>query len=533
MHSGPITTLFLDIGGFFLTNGWERSMRARAAEQLRLDVTETDERHHLTFDTYEVGKVSLDDYLDRVTFYRARAFSREEFRAFMFSQSQPYPEMIQLVRDLKARYGLKVAVISNKGRELTVHRNCRFELGMFVDFFIASRLEHSRKPDPDIYRLALAIAQVALSQVTYIEDRAVFVEAQPVSVRKVLEEGARELYPGYFALIMATGIVSLACFLHGFSLLARPLLQVNMAAARTLTLLTVVRLVRYLPQFMADLRSHTRAPGFFTLVAASCTLGSQFIVLEGILTAGFFLWFLGILFWIPLMYAVLPTMMVREIKLDLGAGLDGGWLIAVVATQSISVLRTQIAPHLTRGEEPILFVSLAMFLLGATLYLLIIALIFYRLLFFRLAPAEFTPSYWINMGATAITTLAGATLILTAPQWQFLEEILPFLKEFTLLFCVTGTWWIPLLFVLEVWRHVYRQTPFHYAPEYWGLVFPLGMYATSALELAKATGLSFLSVISHAFVYISLLTWAIAFLGLVQRLWSSIVISPVSRAEAS
>lgn len=174
--SAPITGLFLDIGGVLLTNGWDRSMRARAAEQFRLDPTEMDERHHLTYDTYEARKLSLDEYLDRVVFYQDRSFSREEFKAFMFAQSRPYPEMIQLIRDLKARYRLKIAVISNEGRELAVHCIRQFALGAFVDFFIVSCFVHCRKPDPDIYRIALDIAQVPPTQVAYIEDRAMFVE---------------------------------------------------------------------------------------------------------------------------------------------------------------------------------------------------------------------------------------------------------------------------------------------------------------------------------------------------------------------
>lgn len=176
MNSASITTLFLDIGGVLLTNGWDRAMRARAAEHFHLDTTDMDERHHLTYDTYEAGKLSLDEYLDRVVFHRQRAFSGEAFKAFMFAQSQPYPEMIQLVRDLKARYRLRVAVISNEGRELAVHRIQRFELGTLADFFIVSCFVHCRKPDPDIYRIALDIAQVQPAETAYIEDRAMFVE---------------------------------------------------------------------------------------------------------------------------------------------------------------------------------------------------------------------------------------------------------------------------------------------------------------------------------------------------------------------
>jgi putative hydrolase of the HAD superfamily len=171
-----INTLFLDIGGVLLTNGWDRKSREKACQVFGLDGPEVDERHHLTFDTYEEGKLSLDEYLNRVIFYEPRSFSREAFKQFMFDQSQPYPDMIALISNLKARYHLKVAVVSNEGRELTVYRIQRFGLGAFVDFFICSCFVHYRKPDEDIFRIALDSAQVAAKQVVYIEDRAMFVE---------------------------------------------------------------------------------------------------------------------------------------------------------------------------------------------------------------------------------------------------------------------------------------------------------------------------------------------------------------------
>ncbi len=180
------TALFLDVGGVLLTNGWDRSMRRRAAETFGLDYAEMDERHHLTFDTFEEGKLSLEEYLDRVVFYQSRPFSREEFQGFMFDQSQPYPEMMELIRSLKARYRLKVAVVSNEGRELTVYRVQKFKLGEFVDFFISSCFVHFRKPDADIYRIALDIAQVQPTEVIYVEDRAMFVEvAQGLGMRGI------------------------------------------------------------------------------------------------------------------------------------------------------------------------------------------------------------------------------------------------------------------------------------------------------------------------------------------------------------
>jgi putative hydrolase of the HAD superfamily len=176
MRNDTIVALFLDIGNVLLTNGWDHGMRQQAAEQFGLDYEEMNERHHLTFDTYEEGKLSLAEYLGRVVFYKPRSFSREEFKEFMFAQSKPKGKMIELVQELKQRYGLKIAAVSNEGRELTLHRVKKFKLSSFIDFFISSCFVHLRKPDRDMYRLALDCAQVEAEQVVYVDDRPMFVE---------------------------------------------------------------------------------------------------------------------------------------------------------------------------------------------------------------------------------------------------------------------------------------------------------------------------------------------------------------------
>lgn len=188
--SSQITTLFLDVGGVLLTNGWDHNSRKRAAETFGLNYDEMSERHHLTFDTYEEGKLSLDEYLKRVVFYQERSFSREEFKKFMYAQSKPYPDMIKLIGGLKTQYGLRVAAVSNEGRELTIYRVQQFELRTFVDFFVSSCFVHSRKPDEDMYRIALDISQAQSEQVIYIDDRGMFVEvARELGITGIIHTG--------------------------------------------------------------------------------------------------------------------------------------------------------------------------------------------------------------------------------------------------------------------------------------------------------------------------------------------------------
>jgi putative hydrolase of the HAD superfamily len=183
------TTIFTDIGGVLLTNGWDREARKNAIQLFKLDPVETEERHHLSFDTYESGKISLSEYLKRLVFYSKRDFSEEDFRAFMFEQSQPYPEMLELIRGIKKKYGIKIAVVNNEGRELNNHRIHKFKMGEFVDFFISSCFVHFRKPDADIFKIALDIAQVSPEKVIYLEDRPLFVQvADTLGIRGIIHK---------------------------------------------------------------------------------------------------------------------------------------------------------------------------------------------------------------------------------------------------------------------------------------------------------------------------------------------------------
>ncbi len=328
--------------------------------------------------------------------------------------------------------------------------------------------------------------------------------------------GLLTIVPGYFACVMATGIVSLAAHLRGWELIALALFWLNVGAYLFLGVVTLVRLTRFPAPFIGSLAHHSRGTAFLTIIPGTCVLGSQFALLTSWVSVARLLWIWGTGLWLLLSYAFLIAMTVCEEKPPFGTVISGAWLLIVVATESLSILGTLVAPTF-RSMAAVLFLGLAAYLVGAMLYVCFCTMILHRWLFFPMTPDDLAPDCWINMGALAITTLAGALLLRAAGQWKLLQDLAPFLTGSALLCWAAATWWLPLLLCLEIWRHLGGRVPLSYSPGYWSLVFPLGMYAAATFIVVQATGLTFLYPIGEVFVYGALLAWGIVFVGMTHR----------------
>ena len=328
---------------------------------------------------------------------------------------------------------------------------------------------------------------------------------------------ARDLPPGSFAIVMATGIVSTAAQLLGWHIISWLLFSLNILLYLCLVLLLVIRCVHYRTQLLDDFRAHARGAGFFTIVAGTAVLGSELIVRAHAVDAAIALWLVSAVLWLVLIYAFFAVMTVLPVKPSLAEGINATWMLLVVSTQSVSLLGTLLSPHAGGLTDALLGLSVCLFLLGCMFYLLLFALILYRFLFFPLDAAGISPPYWINMGAVAITTLAGSLLVIHPASPAILAGVRPFVLGFTLLFWATATWWFPLLLVLGAWRHGLRRVPLRYDVQYWSMVFPLGMYTVATWRLSEAIQWPFLLPIPRVVGVFALLAWSLAFAGLVRR----------------
>jgi tellurite resistance protein TehA-like permease len=326
----------------------------------------------------------------------------------------------------------------------------------------------------------------------------------------------RDFFPGYFALVMATGIVAVAAHQMHYPVLAWPLFVIALAAYPVLWAILLTRIICFPGAVIADFASHERGPTFLTIVAANGVLGSQFAAFDtwtGVLPALF--WFTLVL-WAGLVYAFLGAVTVRLAKPDLQHGLNGAWLLLVVATESVAVLGGLLASR-AGGPPTLVFASLAFYLVGSMLYILLSALIFFRWVFRPMHPAEMGAPWWINMGAVAIATLAG-TQLMSFADGGVLAPMLRLVPSLTVLLWATSTFWIPLLAILFAWKGMQRG-PHGYDPGLWSAVFPLGMYTVATRNYATAAQLPFLEPIPEAMFWVALLVWLLTFIAMGIRTW--------------
>ena len=338
-----------------------------------------------------------------------------------------------------------------------------------------------------------------------------------------IKEELADLHPAYFAVVMSTGIVSIGASFLDWPILPRVLLWVNLFSYAILWILYILRIVTYPRRVLADFSDHSRGVGFFTMVAATGVVAAQLTLSSENYLWAKILWYLGAGLWFVFMYGIICALTVKQDKPSLAEGINGGWLVAVVGTQSLCVAGCLALPELGVGIEGSLTIMLALWLCGGMLYLWLISIIFYRYTFFEFRPSDLMPPYWINMGAMAISTLAGSLLIQRATDSPLLLSILPFLKGFTLWYWATATWWIPLMALLAIWRHGIKRFPISYDQGYWGLVFPLGMYTACTFQLGRVIDSALISAIPRGFIFISVLVWSLVFFGLLRRLVSILV----------
>ena len=336
------------------------------------------------------------------------------------------------------------------------------------------------------------------------------------TTQRLADNAVATLFPGYFALVMATGIIAIGADQQELGWLAEPLFVIAIVAYVVLAALLVARLVRYPRQLAADLTSHARGFAFLTVVAATNVLGSAAIVLHDWRGVAWVLWYASLGLWAVLAYTPLIAVVLRSPKPGLGAGINGSWFLLAVSTESIAVLGALLLAD--SGSDALAFICLAAFTLGLVLYLIVMTMMFLRWTFQALEPTEADPPAWIAAGAVAITVLAGSNLLLADDSSTRIGRVAPFVEGIVVLAWATATFWFPLMVAIGIWRHIVRKVPLHYHPSYWAMVFPLGMYGVATYRMRLATKLPSLEWLPQVVLGIALAVWTAAFVGLAHHL---------------
>jgi tellurite resistance protein TehA-like permease len=339
---------------------------------------------------------------------------------------------------------------------------------------------------------------------------------QPRSTRSAAA-AVRDLHPAYFAFVMATGIVSTGAYMLGPRWLSDTLLIVAVAGLVVLTVALVWRLAVFRSSVAADIRAPERVFGFFTITAGIDVLGVRFAAAGHPLPAAVLAVPAAIL-WLLLTYGVPASLLLARQPDSILGGVNGSWLLWVVSTQSLSVVAATLVKAWPSQSSLLAPVAVAMWSIGLVLYLLLVSLIMLRWLTVPMTPATLGPPYWILMGATAITVLAGAKILSLPGALPVVRATSGFVEGFSFALWAFGTWWIPLLIILGLWRHVRRHWPLSYEPTLWSVVFPLGMYSVATLSYGKAARLSFMEPLARFMFWVSVAAWVAVATAFLYRL---------------
>lgn len=324
----------------------------------------------------------------------------------------------------------------------------------------------------------------------------------------VWRDAANRIPPGSFAFVMATGIVSTAQSLTGWTVLSLVFLFVTVAGLLVLAVLTILRVVLFRRQVADDLRDPGRAFGFFTVVAALDVLAARLVTAGHSGPAAVLAW-LSVPCWLLLTYGLPTGFFLRSKDTSVSRAVDGSWLLWVVGTQAVAIVAGAAAR--TRRSSGLADAAVALWGIGVALYAVLTVLILWRLLTIRSIPETFAATYWILLGATAISVLAGARILQLPPTLPILSATGAVVSGTSYLLWAFGTWWIPFLVIFGVWRYLMRRATVRYKTALWSIVFPLGMYSTASMTFGSTTKLSFMVAIGQIRTWIATLAWLAVF----------------------
>lgn len=328
----------------------------------------------------------------------------------------------------------------------------------------------------------------------------------------------KDFYPGYFAMTMATGIISVALRLQEFYRLAEAFYLFTLCSWLIITFLYTWRLIKFPKQVLENLKNPRTTFFFFTFVAATNILG-MLLQQHGYTVLALACWIIAFIYWSALMYFGFASLIFAHKEREVNV-VHGGWLILIVGTQSLVLLGTKIAGDLGEYAAYMMVEIHMLWSLGIIFYAIFVTIFCYRIFFFRMKTKDYSPLMWVIMGAAAISANAGSSLLLTDPVIPLLVQLRPSVQIISIMLWTWATWWVPLLVLIGFWKHIYMKVPIKYEPAMWSIIFPLGMYTVATNNLALSSEFKPLLYLSGSMLWVSVAAWGLLLLFLFYSLSS-------------